>query len=535
MSNKKILVVDDDDGARLAIRYYLEDCGERIVEADGGRSCLRKFEEHGPDVVVLDLRLPDMDGLDVLAMLRARSPDTPVIVVSGTEAIGDVVKSLRLGAWDFLRKPIIDMSMLDHAIDRVRERARLIHENRVYQERLEEQVAIRTEERVQLEQRLRQIQTTESLGVLAGGLAHDFNNLMTIVLTNARLLDGPNADNAVLKELITKAAERAADLTRQLLDYAGKGQFPMKAMEISSAVRSAVSVAGLAISEEAEVVCRHENEPLRIIGDATQIRQIVINLVANAAEALGGKPGVIQVSTGKQRCSRGSLDKCLLGTTLPEGDYIYIAVGDDGEGIHPDEQARIFDPFYSTRFIGRGLGLSAVLGITRRHGGALRVESEQDRGTRVRVLLPDIEAAVEVSASPSPDRDAPEAPRGRIMVVDDEELSRELCRTILGQMGYEVLVAPGAKEAIDLFEENPDAIDCVLLDLVMPNMSGEQCCRVLRGMREDVPVLLTSGYGEQALGERLAESGNLTFLSKPFLFERLEAELENLLAGPEES
>ena len=372
-------------------------------------------------------------------------------------------------------------------------------------------------ERRRFETQVQQTQKLESLGVLAGGIAHDFNNLLAVMVGNAGLarLELP-VDSAVQETLrrIELAGLRATELTRQMLAYAGKGQLVVGRLDLSALVEEMVRLLESAISKKVTLRFALAEGLPAIEGDATQLRQVVMNLITNASEAHGSASGTIVVRTGAIRASRSYLASCYVDDELPEGDYVFLEVSDTGGGMDAATQARIFDPFFTTKFTGRGLGLAAALGIVRRHRGAVRIRSSAGSGTTFTILLPG--AALPADA-PRPDAETDTRgwrASGTVLVVDDEEAVRTTAERILQSVGFSVRSAPDGRAALETFAARQNEIILVLLDLTMPRMGGEEALRELRRLKPDVRVVLSSGYGEPST--QLGPDAATAFLRKPY-------------------
>ncbi len=394
------------------------------------------------------------------------------------------------------------------------------------------------EEKSRIERKLQETQKLESLGVLAGGIAHDFNNLLTGILGNASLarLDlPPNSPAQPSLEQIELVAQRAADLCKQMLAYSGKGRFIVQRIDLSSLVRDTADLLRLSISKSAVLKFTLTPDLPAISADATQMRQILMNLIINASEAIGERSGVISIATGVLHADRAYLTEAYLSPNIPEGDYVFLEVSDDGAGMDTETRERIFDPFFTTKFTGRGLGLAAVLGIVRGHQGALKVYSEPGRGTTFKLLLPCAEGPAEhLTAAPT----ASPAWRGTgtILVVDDEDTVRTVCARMLTAMGFHVLLAGNGNEALEIFFPHRDEIVGVLLDLTMPQLDGTATFTELRRIKPEIRVLLMSGFNEQDAVNRFAGKGLAGFIQKPFKPETLQTKLraifENAPAKP---
>ena len=380
------------------------------------------------------------------------------------------------------------------------------------------------ETRLQLERQMQQTQKLESLGVLAGGIAHDFNNLLTVILGNASLaLDELPAVTPPRDSLrsIEETSLRASELCRQMLAYSGKGQCVIENIQLRDLIGEMVSLLKASISKKAifNLNLKESLPPLR--GDPSQIRQIIMNLVINASEALGDYTGAITISTGIMECSREYLSEAFLDQSLTEGSYVWLEVSDTGCGMEADIQPRIFVPFFTTKFTGRGLGLSAVLGIVRGHKSALKVYSEPGRGTTFKVLFP---AVLEEKTSVGRNYEVKPSRWkgvGTILLVDDEESVRVMGIRMLERLGFSVITATDGSEALDIYRNRRDEIALVLLDLTMPDLDGEETFRELRQIDSRVCVVMSSGYTESEIAPRFAGKRLSGFLQKPYTLDAL--------------
>ncbi|MBI5154672.1 PAS domain S-box protein [Candidatus Poribacteria bacterium] len=387
------------------------------------------------------------------------------------------------------------------------------------------------EERKKLESQIQHAQKLESLGVLAGGIAHDFNNLLTGILGNTDLaLDDVGMHSPARQSLkaIEAAAKRAADLCRQMLAYSGKGRFVVEPIHINLLIDEIAHLLSVSISKKVVFRSHFASGLPPIQGDATQIRQIVMNLITNASEAIGDRSGFITLTTGLQHCTREYLEDTLLADQLTAGDYVCLEVADTGCGMDKATVARIFEPFFTTKFTGRGLGLAAVLGIVRGHKGAIKVYSEEGRGTTVKVLLPAAENLIEVRGVSAPEPPPPSA-AGTILIVDDEQTIRRIGKRILERLGFKELLAQDGLDAVQVFQAHQDEIICVILDLTMPRMDGEEAFRELRQINPGVRVLMSSGYNEQEVVGRFAGKGLAGFVQKPYRAAELVAKVRQAM------
>jgi PAS domain S-box-containing protein len=366
---------------------------------------------------------------------------------------------------------------------------------------------------------MRQAQKLESIGLLAGGVAHDFNNLLTGILGNTSLVLDELPANSRLRPMLDNvmlASERAADLTRQLLAYSGKGRFFVQSSNLSVLVREIGSLIQSSIPKKVQLRLDLADDLPPVEIDSAQIQQLIMNLVINGAEAIGeDRSGVVTVSTALREVDAQfiSNNHFAVGAAIP-GRYVAIQVRDNGCGMDSSVRSHIFDPFFTTKFTGRGLGLAAALGIVRGHMGSIRIETEVGKGTLFEVLLPASEPRPEEPRTPEVRRELRGA--GSVLVVDDEDLVRDFARTTLEHYGYTVIEARNGSEAVQRFRSHADEISLVLLDMMMPLMGGEEALEEIRAIRSSTPVIASSGYSETVAKARFGGAGLAAFLQKPY-------------------
>ncbi len=385
--------------------------------------------------------------------------------------------------------------------------------------------------RLALERKLLDSQKLESLGLLAGGIAHDFNNLLTVVLGGASLarLELPPGSTAAEISLrqIEVAGQRAAELCAQMLAYAGKGRFVVEPANLTALIDGLRSLLKISVGHRATLSFELGQNLPAVMADATQLRQIVMNLVINAAEAIGDRGGEITLTTGLRHFDPAALNHAVTGADRPAGNCVFLEVRDTGPGMSAEVLAKIFDPFFTTKFTGRGLGLAAVLGIVRGHDGALLVESAVGRGTTFTLILPAISGA---PALPAPVTSAtPWQQRARVLVIDDDDSVRAVATAMLRSFGFTTQAAADGHAGLTLFQAEPVGFDLVVLDLLMPGLTGEQTLVELRRVRPAVRVLIISGFNEGDLLARHAGGGPLAYLHKPFTRPDLERAVRDLL------
>ena len=377
-------------------------------------------------------------------------------------------------------------------------------------------------ERKHFETKLRESAKLESLGLLAGGVAHDFNNLLTGIMGNASLLldsdSGLKLERDKLREIV-KATQRAADLTRQMLAYSGRGRFVVEAVDLSELVRETGLLVKSSIPKSIDIDLHLSKDLPAMEADATQIRQVVMNLIINAAEAFEDKSGVVRVTTGQVHLDSIPISRDYVDQRLTPGTYVSLEVADTGIGMDEATRRKIFDPFFTTKFTGRGLGLSATLGIVKGHRGSIQVDSTPGRGTTFRLLFP-VSPSTRVQTireEAAPDLHG----TGLVLIVDDEQMVLRLADTVLQHYGYEVLTAPNGEAAVRLVRERGHELALVVLDLTMPVMGGEEAFAQIKAAVPDLPVVLSSGYDQREAVHRIGEHSISGFIKKPYSAQEL--------------
>jgi len=380
------------------------------------------------------------------------------------------------------------------------------------------------EEQQKMKTKLSETQKLESLGVLAGGIAHDFNNILSGILGNSELALHDLPETSPIRnylERIREETRRAADLSNQMLAYSGKGKFVIENIDINEIVKKTVHMLEASLSKmHSFKYDLTENLP-SVKVDITQIRQVIMNLIINASEAIGENRGVISITTGVKECDRHYFKNMYLQEEIPEDFYNFIEVADTGVGMDEETIKKIFDPFFTTKFTGRGLGMSAVLGIIRGHKGAINIESKPGEGTKFIVFLP---SSKETPSTVKFDREESSAPwrgSGTVLVVDDEKAVRDVAKIMLEKIGFNVITAADGQEAVNIFRYRSNGIDCVLLDLSMPRMSGKKCFIELRKIKKDIRVIMYSGYSEDETIQKFVGLEVNEFLQKPFQLKAL--------------
>jgi two-component system cell cycle sensor histidine kinase/response regulator CckA len=379
---------------------------------------------------------------------------------------------------------------------------------------------------------LAESQKLEALGVLAGGIAHDFNNLLTVILGNIGLALGtlaPDARERSQLERAELAATRSAELARQMLAYSGKGRFVVEIVDLGEIVSGQTELIKAAVSKKADLSLDLAPDTPSIEADATQLRQVILNLITNASEAIGDANGTIDVRCGPVDADRAFLSEFDFAGGLPDGKYAFFEVADTGTGMDATTKEKIFDPFFTTKFTGRGLGLAAVQGIVRGHGGAMKVATEPGEGTSFTLIFP-------ASAKRAPTNSHIVASpighaTGTVLVAEDDDAVRRMTGAMLESIGLTVVSAVDGAQALSVFKQRGDEFAFVLLDFMMPGMSGDEVIDELQRLGATTPIVLTSGYNAHELSQRFVGRGVAAFLQKPYQLQQLRATALEVLAA----
>ena len=646
-----ILVIDDNAALLESLQGYLEDRDYRVLTAENGRAGLEKLEAEKPDLVLTDLRMPEVDGIGVLKRAQEVAPDTPTIVVSGTGRIADTVQALKYGAWDYILKPVEDMSVIGHAVEKALEHVKLLREKRDYQANLEATVRERTaelekakktmediidhnpmsiqivdaegrtlrvnaahdrlfgqvpsadfsvfrdsqmarkgmgeymervrkgevvhfpdfsyeakdskgarkiwirmvgfplldaggkperhvlmhedvtarkeadEERERLQSQLAQSQKMESVGRLAGGVAHDFNNMLGVILGYTEMaLEGVPKDQPLYEGLleIRKATDRSADLTRQLLAFARKQTISPRVLDLNETVEGMLKMLRRLIGEQVNLEWLPGPGAGQVKMDPSQIDQILVNLCVNARDAIGER-GDIRIETGSATLGE---EKCAGREGAVPGEYLRLKVEDTGCGMDAETLAHAFEPFYTTKKLGSGtgLGLATVHGIVRQNKGFIEVSSEPGKGTTFEIYLPRF--SERAAPEPAASEPAASAPAGAtVLLVEDEPAIMNMVRNLLVRQGYRVLSASSPTKAIEIAGRHGETIDLLLTDMVMPEMNGRDLARNLPSLHPQLRCLFMSGHSDEMLAKQGIIDPGVQFIQKPFTMKGLLAKV----------
>ena len=515
MDKAKIMIVEDEGLVGLDIQNSLQDLGYSTTSVfSRAGDALECLENESVDLVLMDIHLMgDMDGIDAAKEINERF-SIPVLFLTAFANSEVIQRARSVGAFGYLLKPF-----------KTKELEAMV-EVALYKHRADLDSSI-------LEKRLQRAQKYESLRVMAGGVAHQFNNSLHAVLGNISfaLEDLPRESPARLSLIeAEKAAWKAAELSKQMLAFSGHGHVKTAELDLTSFVVQLKHLLRALLPSSLVIEFDLVDGLPFVMADLGQLKQIIIALVINAIEAIDGNTGIITISTSLMKCDKDFLTPLRLGKFLDEGIYVTLEITDTGSGMDPDTIQRVFDPFFSTKFTGRGLGLPSALGLIQAHKGTIKIVSEPGQGTSVKVLLPACEADLV-----DPIRRPGEAPvwrgSGTILLVDDEEVVLAISRTMLERVGFKVITALDGAEAIEVFSSNSGEIVCVLLDNTMPGMSGEQVFRALHEVNSDVKVILCSGYSEEEATTEFQQGELAGFLQKPYGFGSLMKRIRKVVGS----
>jgi signal transduction histidine kinase len=498
-----VLIVEDsqDDAELMALELKRGGFAPYYQRVDGCKEMAEALERRQWDLVLSDFSMPRFSMAEALEMVRRKGLDIPFLIVSATISEEAAQDAMNAGVHDYVLK---------HRL------GRLVPS--VHRELRECEVR---RERRDLEDQLRRAQKLESLGLLAGGVAHDFNNLLTGIMGNAsvamEMLGGESRVRPMLHEIL-RTSQRAADLTRQLLAYAGKGKFLIEPLDVSELVRDISELLRSSVPRTIELALDLDGKLPPVEGDSSQLQQLVMNLILNAVEAAGVQPGTVRVSTSVRQVRPANRPGGFRPDAPVPGVYVQVEVRDDGCGMNEATKAQIFDPFFTTKFTGRGLGLAAALGIVRGHKGSIAVSSSEGNGSTFTVLLPalQVEAGSHAPTSGAGSQPVARSQGGSVLVIDDEDIVRRSARTMLEHFGYSVFEAANGQDGTDLFSRLHDRISCVLLDLTMPRMDGPEVWRYIRRIRPDMRIVISSGFDETEARKQFGDAQGLDFIQKPY-------------------
>lgn len=492
----KVLLIEDNAGDARLLREMLRE-GESdsfaLLWADRLSNGLEQLKAETIDVILLDLSLPDSQGLETFARVHTQKPQVPVIVLSGLDDEKVSMKAVREGAQDYLIKGQVDGNLLTRAIRYAIERKQ-------------------AEEQVQRQERL------AAVGQLAGGVAHDFNNFLTTIMLHAHILTqmqdiSPEAKS--IAKVITSESRQAAQLVRQILDFSRRSMMAVEPINLVTIIKETVNILLKTLPENIHILVGTEGSNYVVKADPTRIQQVVMNLALNGRDAMpqGGELR-INLSTVKTMPGKKLDIAEMWPAEMPSGKWICLAVSDTGMGMTEEAQSHLFEPFFTTKGVkGTGLGLAQVYGIVKQHGGHVDVDTELGCGTTFRVYLP----AHDQGGISTKAKEIPSIPEGNgetILLVEDEESVRKAGQMMLESLGYRVLTARNGQEGLEIYCA-VNGIDLVLTDMVMPEMGGKDLVQELLKMNPNVKTLIMTGYVMQENLQELREEGFAGIIYKP--------------------
>ncbi len=618
------MIVDDDSNLRKTLSDVLKAKDFAVIDVSTGSEALESLKDAEPSVALIDLKLEDISGLEIMKGIKSVCPFTECLMVTGHASQESAIKAINIGAYGYIEKPYdIDQLLLTihRAIEKTRteaalrkseaflsaaeqiakvggweidgetqkvfwtkeiynitevppdydpsspEKEAIVFFNEEDQLRLEKAIQRAFEhaepynmellittakgnkkwvraicepvvvdgkvvklrgtfqdinERKQAEEalreseaKLRQAQKMESIGTLAGGIAHEFNNILGIILGNTELAidDVPewNPAKECLKEIRT-ASLRAKDVVRHILSFARKTPAQRKPIQISAIIRDSLKLMRASIPTTIEIRQNISCTTEMILADSTEVNQILMNLCTNSVHALSEETGVLEVTLENEKLKMKNEE---LG--LEAGRYVKFTVKDSGEGIDPEIIDRVFDPYFTTKDVGMGtgMGLAVAYGIVKKHDGAIQIKSKPGKGTLVEVFFPLIEEVVEPEVKEDPEN----LPAGteRILFVDDEKALTKMVQQMLNRLGYEVVTKTNPKEALALFKAEPGKFDLVITDMAMPQVAGDHLAHELMKIRQDIPVILCTGHSARIDEDKAKELGLAAYVMKPLV------------------
>ena len=514
MDKQRILIVDDEIRMCESLEILLGNRDYELQSFTDGRRALSYIQDHGCDLVLLDLLMPEMDGFTVLTRIKENYLDVQVIIMTAQGSAEYAVAALKSGADDFLCKPF----EIDELLKRI--------QNALNAKRLSKENALIEGKLAMTEAQLRQSQKMEAIGTLAGGIAHDFNNILMGIQGHISLMlfqiQEAHPFHHRLKN-VEKLVESGSKLTSQLLGYARKGRYEVKPIDLNGVIRETAETFKR-VRKDITFQFQFAEALSPVEADTGQMEQIFMNLFVNASDAMPDG-GTIRVRTENTQIQTS------VGLPLPlkPGPYVLLTVSDMGIGMDETTRERIFEPFFTTKEMGRGtgLGLASVYGIVKGHEGYIDVQSQPKMGTTFRIYFPESQQPTVTESKPPVEN----VLRGAetVLFVDDEEEILKVSKALLEVMGYRVFTAGSGQEALEIYRQRKDEIDIVLLDMIMPGMSGEQVYQLLKTVNPDVRVLLLSGYSRDREATALLASRCNGFIQKPFKIQDLSRSIRQAL------
>ncbi len=530
----RILVVDDDKDACTSLSLIFKRRGYEIEVAGTGQAALEKARAKFFNLALLDIGLPDMEGIELLTPLREMHPDIVLILITGYASIETAVRALNEGASAYISKPL-NMSEVLEKVEKAIDRQNLVMENR----RLYQEVQRELAERKQAEAQLRHQERIAAVGQLAGGITHDFNNfLTTIILYSQMLLKKPHLPDDIKPalDIILNESREAARLVQQILGFGRRSIIDIHPMDLRAFTHETVNVLRRTLPENIRLVIEEEEESAECVvnADPTRIRQMLMNLVINARDAMpeGGELRIALTRTKRPAAENLAWTESPVKGTIAD-EWVCLTISDQGIGMSPEVLSHLYEPYFTTKAEGKGtgLGLTQVHGIVEQHEGYIKVESTPGQGTTFWIYLP-VWTQKTVKEQSLENSLLPVGKGETILLVEDEEKVRKVGLKILESLGYRALTAANGREALKVYESAAE-VNLVITDMLMPEMGGRELARELKKKAPDIKILAITGY---VLAEDLGELRGHDFvdvLQKPFEINTLAKIIHRILAQEE--
>ncbi len=530
-NNQRVLVVDDVLKNIQVIGTMLREQGYMVSIAQSGEEALNLCEKEPPDLILLDIMMPGMDGFEVCRKLKAEeaTANIPVIFLTGLTGMENKIHGFNIGVVDYVTKPVEAKELLAR-INTHLTVSSLQRELAESNELLEEKVELRTQELAKMDEALRHAQKMEAIGTLAGGIAHDFNNVLNVILGYSELLEhdlpeGSNKKN--FAEAIRSAALRAADLIRQILTFSKQQEHEHLPTKLHHTLKEVIKFLKGSLPATIELSPNINAKCPYVLADPTQIHQVTMNLCANAYHAMREMGGTLEIILDQIVLDA---EKAQWHPDLSEGQYVRLIIKDSGHGMDKATMQRIFEPYYTTKPIdeGTGLGLATVHGIITSHKGSIEVESEVGKGSTFTVYLPVLEIEATSEVIPMESEEYPQL-NAKILFVDNAQTNVILGKILLERLGCEVVGLRNSQKAMDTFRQNPKAFDLVIADQTMPHLTGYELSKLLLGIRPDIPIIMITGHSDIVDEQKAKAIGIKEFLMKPLNIGTLAKTIENVL------